>query len=54
MVQLDIEDDPEPPHGGIQWNTVDGSAMEEAFRQLYPVREMASFHAHGVMGSPSR
>jgi hypothetical protein len=23
MVQLGIEYDPKPPHGGIQWNTVD-------------------------------
>jgi hypothetical protein len=54
VVQLGIEYDPKPP---AWWDPVehrgrvcDGGSIPAAV----PVRGMASFHAHGVIGSPSR
>jgi hypothetical protein len=45
-----------PCQGRMDWpgEWVISRAMEEAFRQLYPVRGMASFHAHGVYKKPRR
>jgi hypothetical protein len=36
MVQLGIEYDPKPPHGGIQWNTVDRDIYAPVIAQQLP------------------
>jgi hypothetical protein len=36
MVQLGIEYDPKPPHGGIQWNTVDRDLYGPILAQQLP------------------
>jgi hypothetical protein len=36
MVQLGIEYDPKPPHGGIQWRTVDRDIYAPVIAQQLP------------------